>query len=89
MRMAGSEGLESRGVTGEWPPLAREPIQRVWDALESSYLDDSRSDELFERLMARLAAEEERKRKRVRWFGWIGMAVGVLALGVGAAHWLS
>ena len=89
MRMAGTEGMGSRGVTSEWAPVAREPIQRVWDALESSYLDDSRSDELFERLMARLAVEERRKRKRNRWFGWIGMAVGLLAVGAGAVHWLS
>ena len=74
MRMAGSEGSVGRGVTGEWPPVARDPMRRVLDALESSYLDDERSDQLFEQLMARLAEEEARKRKAARWFRWIGMA---------------
>ncbi len=88
MRMAGTEGMGSRGVTGEWPP-ARPSMHRVLDALESSYLDDSRSDELFEQLMARLAAEEARKRKVARWFRWIGMAVGTVVVGLGALRWLS
>jgi hypothetical protein len=93
MRMAGSEGSVGRGVTGEWPPVASDPMRRVLDALESSYLDDERSDQLFEQLMARLAEEEARKRKAARWFRWIGMAVGTAVVGLGAAlgaaHWLS
>jgi hypothetical protein len=88
MRMAGTEGMGGRAVTGEWAP-ARQPMHRVLDALEPSYLDDSRSDELFEQLMARLAAEEARKRKVARWFRWIGMAVGTVVVGVGAFRWLS
>jgi uncharacterized protein (DUF2236 family) len=88
MRMAGTEGMGSRAVTGEWPP-AKPAIDRVLDALEPSYLDDSRSDELFEQLMARLAAEEARKRKVARWFRWIGMAVGTVVVGLGALRWLS
>ena len=88
MRMAGTEGSGSRGVTGEWPP-ARQPMHRMLDALETSYLDDSRSDELFEQLMARLAAEDARKRKVARWFRWIGMAVGTVVVGLGALRWLS
>jgi hypothetical protein len=89
MRMAGSEGSVGRGVTAEWAPVASDPMRRVLDALESSYLDDERSDQLFEQLMARLAVEESRKRKAARWFRWIGMAVGMLAVGAGAVHWLS
>jgi hypothetical protein len=88
MRMVGTEGLGSESVSTEW--LQRtQPMQHVLDELETSYLDDSRSDELFEQLMARLAAEDARKRKVSRWFRWIGMAVGVLAVGVSAVHWLS
>jgi hypothetical protein len=89
MRMAGSVGAGSGGVTGEYPPVARDPMRRVLDALESSYLDDERSDQLFEQLMAKLAAEDARKRRTSRWFRWIGMAVGVLAAGFGAVHWLN
>jgi uncharacterized protein (DUF2236 family) len=88
MRMAGTEGVGSRGVTGEWPPT-RQPMHRMLDALESPFLDDSRSDELFEQLMARLAAEEARKRKLARWFRWIGMTVGTVVVGIGAFRWLS
>ena len=91
MRMAGTEGMGtgSRGVTGEWAPVTQ-PMQRVRDALESSYLDDDRSDQLFEQLMARLAAEEARKRKVARWFRWVGMAVvGTAAIGLGAFRLLS
>jgi hypothetical protein len=87
MRMAGTEGMERVSVTGEWPP-AGPPMRRVLDALESPYLDDSRSDELFEQLMARMAVEEARKRKRLRWFGWIGMAVGTLAVAGLGVRWL-
>jgi hypothetical protein len=88
MRMEGTEGMGSRAVTGEWPPVGQ-PMHRVLDVLESSYLDDSRSDELFEQLMARLAAEEARKRKVARWFRWIGMTVGTVVVGLGAFRWLS
>ena len=88
MRMAGTEGMGSRAVTGEWPP-AGQPTHRLLDALETSYLDDSRSDELFEQLMARLAAEDARKRRVARWFRWIGMTVGTVVVGLGALRWLS
>jgi len=64
-------------------------MHRMLDALETSYLDDSLSDELFEQLMARLAAEDARKRKVARWFRWIGMAVGTVVVGLGALRWLS
>jgi hypothetical protein len=73
--------------------VAKDPMRRVLDALESSYLDDERSDQLFEQLMARLAEEEARKRKAARGFRWIGMAGGTAVVGLGAAlgaaHWLS
>lgn len=89
MRMEGSAGTGRGGVTGEWPPVAADPMRRVLDALESSYLDDERSDQLFEQLMARLAAEDARKRKATRLFRWLGMAVGTVVVGLGAVHWLT
>lgn len=90
MRMAGTEGVGPgnglRGTTtGAFPTV---PMQSVIDALESSVLDDSRSDQLFEQLMARLAAEGVRRRRMQRLWRWIGMGVASLVIGAGAVRLL-
>jgi hypothetical protein len=81
MAMAGSEGVG--GVESE-----RQAMQRAMDALEASMLDESRSDQLFEQLMAKLAAEEVRRRRVARIWRLIGTGLGAAMLGAGAVRLL-
>lgn len=81
MRMAGTEGVaRGNGLRGA------QPMQTMIDALESSVLDDDRSDQLFEQLMARMAAEDVRRRRMQRLWRWIGMGVATLIAGAGAVR---
>jgi hypothetical protein len=81
MPMAGYEG--TGGVESE-----RVAMQRALDALEASTLDDSRSDQLFEQLMAKLAAEEVRRQRMGRIWRLIGTGLGAAVLGAGAVRLL-
>ena len=84
MRMVGMQGHGDRGAALRGA-RAPQPMQTVIDALETSVLDDDKSDQLFEQLMARMAAEEARRRRIGRLWRFIGTAVGVGTLIVGAS----
>ena len=62
-------------------------LRSVIDAMDASY-DEQRSEEMFNRLMLRLEAEEQRRRTRA----WLWRALSVVATavltGVGALHLL-
>jgi hypothetical protein len=86
-------GMRRLNVAGDGRGVGRRDarsLRAMFDALVGSegLLDQASSDRMFERLMARMAAEEARRQRHHRVLRMLGAALGGAVAALGALHFL-